>query len=170
MEITELLSNISVISLALFVAGIIFIIVEMYMPGFGAFGILGAICLVACIFVTAKTFTQGLIMTAALFVIVVVLLAILATLGSKGYLPKGITLKESTSAEQGFSGTEDMKYLLGKTGKAVTNLRPVGGVDFDGVRLDAVSRGEYINKDTYVEVIEVEGNRIVVRVKEDSHI
>ncbi len=41
-------------------------------------------------------------------------------------------------------------------------------MDLDGVKLDVVTRGEYIPKDTMVEVIEVEGNRIVVREKEPS--
>ncbi len=165
MVITELISNISVLSLIFFALGIALLIIEMYMPGFGVFGILGFISLVACIFVTVDTFAQGLIMTAALFVIIIIILAVFASLASKGHLPKGITLKEATSAELGFSGTEDMKYLIGKVGVAITNLRPVGDADFDGVRLDVVSRGEYINKGSAVEVIEVEGNRIVVREK-----
>ncbi|NLL40050.1 MAG: hypothetical protein GX254_10760 [Clostridiales bacterium] len=168
MEIAELISNISILSLVFFVLGIVLFIIEINMPGFGVFGILGFISLVACIFVTANTFAQGLIMTAAMFVIVIIILAVFASLASKGYLLKGVALKEATSAELGFSGTEDMKYLIGKAGVALTNLRPVGDADFDGVRLDVVSRGEFIRKGSVVEVIEVEGNRIVVREKESS--
>jgi len=75
-------------------------------------------------------------------------------------------LSDSTSAESGFSGAEDMQYLLGKAGTTLTPLRPSGNADFDGVRLDVVSRGEFIDPGTPIEVIEVEGNRIVVRVKQ----
>ncbi len=168
MAFIELFSNISILTIVLFVAGILLIAIEMHVPGFGVFGILGVIVLVVDIFVTAKTVLQGLIMTAALFVIIVVILAVLASFASKGRLPKGFVLKDSTSADQGFSGTEDMKYLIGKSGKVLSILRPVGSVDLDGVKLDVVTRGEYIPKDTMVEVIEVEGNRIVVREKEPS--
>lgn len=168
MVIAELISNISVLSLIFFALGIALLIIEMHLPGFGIFGILGFISLVACIFVTADTFAQGLIMTAAMFVIVIIILAVFAFLASKGHLLKAVALKEATSTELGFSGTEDMKYLIGKAGVAVTNLRPVGDADFDGVKLDVVSRGEYIQKGTAVEVIEVEGNRIVVREKKES--
>lgn len=170
MVLTELISNISVLSIILFVVGIIFIVIEMEMPGFGVFGVLGVISLVACIFVTAKTFTQGIIMTSVLIVVVVILLAVMAALASKGYLPKGMKLTESTSAELGFSGAKDMKHLVGKTGKTLTKLRPVGDADFDGVRLDVISRGEYIEKDSVIEVIEVEGNRIVVRARDESSV
>jgi membrane-bound ClpP family serine protease len=163
MPFYELISNITVWSVVLFVVGIVLLVIELHIPGFGVFGILGVIVLVIDVFITAKTFTQGLIMTAVLFVIVAVLMAVLASFASKGRLPKGLTLKESTSAELGFSGVEDMKYLIGKAGTTVTVLRPAGNVDLDGVRLDVVTRGEYLEMGTPVEVIEVEGNRIVVR-------
>ena len=162
MPFYELISNITVWSVLLFVVGIVLLVIELHMPGFGVFGVLGVIVLIVDVFITAKTFTQGLIMTAVLFVIVVVLMAVLASFASKGRLPKGLTLKESTSAELGFSGAEDMKYLIGKTGMAVTVLRPVGNVDFDGVRLDVVT-GANILRAAPRGVIEVEGNRIVVK-------
>ena len=167
MVFIELLSNISVLSVVLFVVGMILIVIEMNIPGFGIFGVLGFVVLIIDIFITAKTFAQGMIMTAGLFVIIAILIAILASFVSKGRMPKGLMLKESTSAELGFSGTEDMKYLIGKTGKVVSILRPVGSVDLDGVKLDVITRGEYIPNDVVVEVIEVEGNRIVVREKQN---
>jgi membrane-bound ClpP family serine protease len=163
MPFYELLSNITVWSVVLFIVGIVLLVIELHIPGFGIFGVLGVIVLVVDIFITAKTFTQGLIMTAVLFVIVVVLMAVLASFVSKGRLPKGLTLKQSNSTEMGFSGAEDMKYLIGKSGTTITVLRPAGIVDFDGVRLDVITRGDYLEKATPVEVIEVEGNRIVVR-------
>lgn len=167
MVFVELLSNISVWSVVLFVVGMILIVIELNIPGFGIFGVLGIIALVIDIFITAKTFAQGMIMTAVFFVIIAILLAVLASFVSKGRIPKGLMLKESTSTELGFSSTEDMKYLIGKTGKVVSILRPVGSVDLDGVKLDVITRGEYISKDAVVEVIEVEGNRIVVKEKQD---
>jgi len=165
LEFLALFTNISIISIILFVAGIGLIIVEMFEPGFGFFGVLGVILLIIDVFFTAQTVMQGIILTAIFFAIIVIILSIFLTMASKGRLPKRLILQESTSAEAGFSGTEDMNYLLGKTGTVVTICRPVGNVDFDGVKLDVVSRGEYIEKGTVVEVIEVEGNRIVVKAK-----
>jgi membrane-bound ClpP family serine protease len=170
MPLSELLSAITVWSVVLFVVGIVLLAIELHIPGHGLFGVFGVIVLVIDVLITAKTFTQGLILTAVLLVIVAVFLALLISFASKGRLPKGLTLKQSNSAELGFSGAEDMKYLIGKSGITVTILRPAGIVDFDGVRLDVVTRGDYLEKATPVEVIEVEGNRIVVRAtKQDKN-
>jgi len=165
MGIAEFLASVSTLSIIIFIIGIVLIIAEMFQPGFGWSGGLGIFLLAIDILITAKTFMQGVIMAAVLISLLVILLCISVYLATKGYLPKKLILSDSTSAETGFSGAEDMQYLLGKTGTALTTLRPSGNVDFDGVRLDVVSRGEFIDPGTPVEVIEVEGNRIVVRVK-----
>lgn len=166
MGFAEFFANVSLVSVIIFVIGMILIIIEMVHPGFGVTGGLGLLCLIIDILITAKTFMQGLVMTAVIASLLVVLLSISVYMASKGYLPKKLVLNESTSAESGFSGAEDMQFLLGKIGIARSTLRPSGNVDFDGVRLDVVSQGEFIDPGTEVEVIEVEGNRIVVRVKE----
>jgi len=163
MEFIELLSNISALSIIFFAVGIVLIIIELYQPGFGVFGIAGILSLIVCIFVTAQTIIQGIILTGILFVIVMILLLIFFAFVSKGRLPKKLILQESETLEQGFSGTEDMKYLMGKAGVVTTFCRPAGSADFDGVKLDVITRGEYIDKGTHVEVIEIEGNRIVVK-------
>ena len=45
----------------------------------------------------------------------------------------------------------------------MTTLRPTGSADFDGVKLDVVSDGEYIEPGCPVEITKVEGRRILVR-------
>ena len=163
MEFVELLGNISALSIILFVVGTILIVVELYQPGFGFFGATGLICLIVCIFITAKTVMQGIVLTAIFFVILIILLVVFFSLLSRNRLPKKLVLQESESNELGFSGTSDLQHLLGKSGTAVSICRPAGNVDFDGVRHDVVSRGEYIEKGATVEVIEIEGGRIVVK-------
>jgi len=163
MEFVDLLMNVSVISIILFLVGVGLLIAEMFEPGFGFFGAFGIISLIACIFVTAETIAQGLILTAIFFVIILIMLGIFLVLVSKGRFPGKLVLNESETTEQGFSGTEDMAYLMGKSGVVVTLCRPVGNVDFDGVKLEVVTKGEYIEKGETVEVIEIEGNRVVVK-------
>jgi len=57
--------------------------------------------------------------------------------------------------------------LVGKRGKTLTPLRPAGSVLIDGERVDVVSDGGYIPADRQVEVIQVEGVRVVVRAVEE---
>ena len=160
MAFIELISNISVMSIILFIIGISLIIVELYTPGFGAPGVSGLLCLIICIFVTVETIPQALILTGIFLVILVALFVIFYVLLSKNKMPRNLILETS---EEGFSGTEDMQYLLGKVGTVVSICRPAGNVDFDGVKLDVVSLGEFIETGATVEVIQIEGSRIVVK-------
>jgi len=164
----ELLINVSWVSLTLFIIGIGLLVVEMFEPGFGFFGVFGVVSLIGCIFVTASTITEGIMLTAFFFVILLIMLGIFLFLVSKGKLPGKLVLKDSESRSDGYSSTRDMNEFLGKTGNVITTCRPVGNVDFDGVKLEVVSRGEFIEKDTPVEVIEIEGNRVVVKALENK--
>ncbi len=168
MNVASFFADISIVSAIIFVIGMAMLVAEVFQPGFGFFGIGGIICLIVDIIITADTIAEGLIMAAVLFVLVALLLMLSAFLVSKGYLPKKLVLTDATDSQSGFSGVEDMQYLLGKEGKAVTDLRPAGMMDMDGVRLDVVSRGDYIRSGSTVEVVEVESNRIVVRSKQPS--
>lgn len=162
MDILEVFTNLSTWSVILFILGFLLVIVEMFNPGFGVPGALGIVFLIVGVIVTAETVEQGIFMGVIILAILAVMLTIVLYSASKGRLSKKLILKDATDRRSGFSGTEDMKYLLGKSGKAVTPLRPAGCADLDGVRLDVVTRGEFIDKDVPVTVIEVEGNRIVV--------
>jgi len=163
MPLVELLSSVSWISVVLFVIGIGLLIIEMLDPGFGFFGVFGILALVACIFVTADTVAVGIMLTVIFSVILLIMLAIFLILVNKGKLPNKFILKDSETKEDGFVGTEDLDSYLGKKGMVTAPCRPVGNVDFDGKKVDVVSRGEFIDKGTTVEVIEVEGNRVVVK-------
>jgi len=53
--------------------------------------------------------------------------------------------------------------LLGAIGVAVTTLRPSGKAQFGEEFLDVIAEGDYVNPGSRVQVIEIEGNRIVVK-------
>jgi membrane-bound serine protease (ClpP class) len=52
---------------------------------------------------------------------------------------------------------------MGKQGRAWSPLRPAGIADIEGHRVDVVSEGELIEAGQPIEVIRVDGNRIVVK-------
>ena len=160
MEFVALFSNITWISILLFVIGMILVIIELYIPGVSIPGILGALTLIACIFVTGQNTVQRLILAGILILINGIILTIFFTLLSKKRLPKSLILEES---EENYLGVEDPLVPLGKIGIVLSTCRPAGNADFDGIKADVVSRGEFIEKDAKIEVIEIEGNRIVVK-------
>ena len=83
----EFFSGISLWSLVLLVAGIGFLIGEIFHPGFGLPGVLGLVCLGLDILISAQTLAQGLLMTAIAAVIVLVVFLIGAGCISRGKLP-----------------------------------------------------------------------------------
>ncbi len=53
--------------------------------------------------------------------------------------------------------------LLGAIGIAVTTLRPAGKAQIGDDFLDVMAEGDYVQPGSRVQVIEIEGNRIVVK-------
>jgi membrane-bound serine protease (ClpP class) len=63
----------------------------------------------------------------------------------------------------GASAPESDRRWLGKSGTALSPLRPAGIAEIEGERIDVVSAGEFIEPGELIEVSRVDGNRIVVR-------
>ena len=59
--------------------------------------------------------------------------------------------------------TKELKGLIGKKGIAVTPLRPSGIVEVNGKKLNVITVGEYIESNARIKIINVEGNKIVVK-------
>ncbi len=69
----------------------------------------------------------------------------------------------SPEARGELTGAEPLATFLGQTGVAATDLRPAGKVRIGTRMLDVVADGFFIPAHAPVEVLEVAGNRVVVR-------
>ena len=152
--------------LACFVLGMVLLIVEVFMPGFGLPGISGVILEFVCIALTY--FSHGGMAALGLTLVILAVVAITVSLAlrsaNKGRLSKSaMILTETASTEDGYVANRDMEVFLGKSGITTTVLRPTGMAEFDGVKLNVQSDGEYIAKGHAVRVDYVEGARVVVR-------
>jgi len=148
--------------LILLIIGFALVVVEMYIPGFGFPGITGTICLIAGVALYAKTdIVAWLVMTVIIVSLLCVALSFSIRSAAKGRLAKSkLVLHEvSTSGV----GDNDLSYYVGRTGCATTVLRPAGIGEFDGVKLNILSDGEFIAEGAQITVTRVEGNRIFVR-------
>ncbi len=166
MESIALFSDIQIWQLIILLLGLIFLIIEIFTPGFGVSGGIGLVLLVIGIIVTASTPLEALVMFIILLALLGVVLTVIYHSATKGRLSKTLILNDSLKKEEGFIGTEDLEYFIGKEGIANTALRPAGTAEFDGVKLDVVSQGDFISKDSRIKVIQVSGRRIVVRAIE----
>ena len=149
-----------------FVIGIGLLILEAFMPGFGAAGITGIILEVITLVMT--WFEHGPVATLAMLLIVLLVLAIAISTSlrsiTKGRLSKSsLVHSETESNEDGYRSVEDLAIFMDKEGVATSVLRPTGIADFDGVRLNVSSEGDFINAGTKVRIIKVEGAKILVK-------
>jgi len=58
--------------------------------------------------------------------------------------------------------------MLGKQGVVLSPLRPVGMCDFNGKRLECVAETGYIENESKIRVIHVEGTQLTVRLIEND--
>ncbi|NLY17807.1 MAG: hypothetical protein GX045_02360 [Clostridiaceae bacterium] len=163
MNVFGFLTDIQIYQIIIFIVGLIFLIIEIFTPGFGVSGGIGLVLLVIGILITASTPFEALVMIIMLLAIIGLALTIILHSTARGKLSKTLILNEKLNKESGFIGTEDLEYFVGKEGITVTTLRPAGIAEFDGVKLDVVSEGEFIPNGTRVKIIKVSGRRIVVR-------
>lgn len=157
------METLMVLGIILFIAGFVLIAIEMVVPGFGAPGISGIVCLVAGVFLTSDTIEEGAFITVIVLALLGIMMALILWLLSKGKLRSPIVLKEEQTKDEGYISSGDLKYLLGKKGVADTDLRPTGVGNFDGVSFDVISEGKYISKGTKLEIIKVNGSRLIVK-------
>lgn len=139
------------------------IIVEVFLPGFGLPGISG-VALVGVGVVLLGTNFGALTAVGALLVIIAVLAVLISWVLRQAAQGNGKAHSELFLQErEDFGRQEDMQVLVGRCGCTRSVLRPAGIADFDGVRLNVVTEGGFIEKDVSVEIVRVEGARIVVR-------
>ena len=155
-----------ILTVVLFIIGFILVGIEMAAPGFNLTGLIGAICLVAAIFLVSDSFKEGAIITIIVLLLLGIMFAIILRFLSKGRLRSPIILKEELSTDKGYTSSNDLNYLLGKQGIAVCDLRPSGTAEFEGKDYDVISEGRYLAKGTRITVVKVEGSKIIVREQE----
>ncbi len=140
----------------LFVLGLLAVFAEILLPGM-IIGMCGTICVAASIYFAyqadEKALGNILLITSILSIPLFVILWYRMT--SRTFA--------ITASEEGFAASEGFEILLGKEGVSVTPLRPSGIAIVEGRRVDVLTRGEMLPNSTRIKVIEVRGNKIVVK-------
>ncbi|WP_133554368.1 NfeD family protein [Algoriphagus boseongensis] len=160
-----------------FGAGIILLALELFViPGFGIFGVLGIVCILAGLvlgMLPNQDFNFDFVPASQLFAaLLTVILAALASVGLVFWLtPKvnqwgafrAVTLATTQNRSEGYTSSFYSDDLLGKTGKVHSRLRPSGKIEIDGEIYDAYSRGEFLDQGEEIVVISTEGTSLKVK-------
>jgi membrane-bound serine protease (ClpP class) len=153
--------------LVLAIIGIAGILFELHVvPGHGVSGVLGGIfLLLAVLFAFGVPFLVVGIETIAT---AIVLTVILFTLAARKFPENAWAKRLALGAAQGsdYVTSADRTALEGKTGTAVSFLRPAGIASIGGRRVDVLTAGEFIAEGTPVRVVRVHGARVFVEALE----
>ncbi|MBR3179362.1 MAG: hypothetical protein IKF49_07630 [Clostridia bacterium] len=147
-----------------FIIGIVLLLIELCLPGFGVSGCTGILCFAAVIVMQALTNSSSaaIVVSVVMGVIIVLLVAVFIHSLNKGLLFRSpIVLKEEIQTAA-VSNEEKGESLIGKTGVVLTTLRPAGTVQIDGKRYYAKTEASFIEKGQNVTVVAVKGLSIVV--------
>jgi membrane-bound ClpP family serine protease len=146
--------------------GVALLVTEFVVPG-GIIGVLGAIALVAAVVLAFIDYGPAVGGVAALAVLttVIVFVGLWMKYVQRTWFGKKLTLETKVSGSQ---VEEITAGLRGRTGVAANDLRPSGTALIDGRRIDVVAEVGLIEKGRPVEVIKVEGIRVVVRECEEA--
>jgi membrane-bound serine protease (ClpP class) len=178
------------IEVAVLAVGVLLLLLEIFViPGFGIAGVSGIICIILGLFALLvqnapdelpwpqSDYAWSLFIDGVIGILSgVVGFAVIAVLLAR-YLPKivflsGLTLKPSDaqSVQMGRSTAAQPKpgVQIGDVGKVETALRPAGTARFSGRLFDVVCQAEFIEKGDSVEIMQISGNRIMVRKTQEK--
>ena len=156
-------TGLSIFILLIFIGGIALIGLEMFIPG-GIVGTVGVVTLVyAIIYVNKSTYYIAFILVISLILAVILYYVNRNVFHKKLMFLDRLVLNDSISTKDGYVASESRVELVGQILKAYTDLRPAGVAILDNEKLDVVTDGDFIEKGNDIEVIRVEGMRIVVK-------
>jgi membrane-bound serine protease (ClpP class) len=141
----------------IFFGGLLAMFVELFLPG-GIIGTVGLLVAIGCIvyaFATGHP-VAGAVLTGVAILWLPVFLVLLKNVAGRFFTLKG----DQAGFLPSTTVTDD---LVGAEGVALTSLHPSGIARLNKKRQDVVTRGEMLDKGTPVKVIEVSGNRVVVK-------
>lgn len=159
----------------LLVVGLIALALEiLVLPGFGVAGVIGLVCVTVSVVLaltgtapTPNDLAQALAILAASAVIsAAVIYTWIRHLPTSNRFG-GLLLKGAGHRIDGFVTAPSRPDLVGRSGVALTDLRPSGTGGFGEERVDVVTEGEYLRQGTAIEVVRSDGYRHVVRVARD---
>lgn len=154
----------------LFVIGLTLVIGDLFfISGFGLLAIPGFALMLTSIFLSLMGRFELWTFDSVGIAIRPIMIALLLTLGAGAImlkrLPKSTTWQRVVLNEQeiGYQASPTRTSLEGRLGKALTDLRPGGTAEVDGERVSVTTEGDFLEKNSDIKVVEVEGSRIVVR-------
>ena len=149
--------------IAVFLAGVLMIIVEILLPTVGLLAGLGVAAMLYSIVLALGGDIGALTALGIALIISVVLFLLIVSRLPSNKLWNKVVLQNRSRTEEGFVSAVGKPELVGKSGEVLTELRPSGTARIDGRPVDVISEGAFIQKGKSIVVLSVNGSRVVVR-------
>ena len=162
-----------------FIVGLILIILEIFVvPGFGVTGIAGIVLTFSALVLAMiknvgfnfemsgdAEITESVLIVLSSFVISLAVMFAFFGRFTRSKLFKTLSLQTSENHSEGYNSTifNIPSDFIGKTGVAMSDLRPAGKIEINGEWYDGQSDGEFISKGEVVKVVAVMNNYLIVR-------
>ncbi len=158
-----MVGNASWFSIMFFVVGVILLIIEVFVPGFGLPGIAGIILTIFGIATSMQSMEQAITAILLALITAIIAVVIIFKYGLNSRTFKSITLEESIRGSSNVNVEGKMLVKIGDRGVTATIMRPSGFIEIDENRFDATAISNYIAKGVVVEVVRIEGSKIIVK-------
>ena len=149
--------------IAVFLAGILCIIIEMLMPTVGLLAGAGVAAMLYSVVMTLGGDINAVYAMLVSFAMAVFIFALIVKKLPSSKLWNRLTLKDKSNTANGYVSAEPREELLGKRGIVVTELRPSGSALIADKLVDVISEGAFLTKGEKIIVVAVNGNRVLVR-------
>jgi membrane-bound ClpP family serine protease len=151
------------IAVILLVAGLAIVVLELFVPSGGVLAVVAAIAIVGSVVSALMYEDRTLGTTFALAEIIGVIAGLVLIVKWWPNSSIGRRVAPELPREDEILPENEIKQLIGKIGYAKSMMLPSGAVVIEGRTVNAVSEGMAIDAGEQVKVVEVRGNRIVVR-------
>lgn len=148
--------------LAIFIFGCIFIVLEIFIPGFTLTGVIGILGYLTSIILAFSDYKYGLL---AIIISINLNVTFIRFMFKKGYTLKGLThfvLSTQSNLKENKEEIDELEKLIGKAAKSISSLGPTGFVMIDGLKYNAISYDGYLDNNLDLKVIAVKGRYLIV--------
>ncbi len=152
-------------SIITFVMGITLLALEIFIPSFGILGVIGIGLTGYSVLDSFSDNRIGFIVLIISALAIILTVSIYVKLGFSNNLFDRFMLNTTNSSERGYNSKKNHEDLIGKVARSKTILRPTGKIEIDGIPYDAKTEGDFIEKNTEVEVISIRDGHIIVKEK-----
>jgi len=146
------------------------LVAEVFIPSFGLLSLCSIACLVGglTIFFRHSPTTGWIGTLVAVAMVPSLLLAAYKVLPKTRFGKRVILSPPVRDRGDAIMDTPELRQLIGREGRVLTTMRPVGMCEFDGRKVECVAEKGYVRRNNRVKVIRVEGTQVTVRVLDEA--